>query len=484
MSKKRTLIKGTLILIIAGVLTRIIGFFFRIFLIRIIGADGIGIYQLIFPVQFFLCSLCSLGIQTIISYLTASEQQDSKSYLWNGMFLSIVLSIIASFLLYNNASFVSVSILREAKCVKPLKYISYSIPFASIHNCICGYYYGKNKAGIPGASQLIEQLGRVLTTYTLYIIFTNNYGNFTVADAILGALGGEIFAALFCLFSLNILNVSNINIITVKKIALLSTPLTINKVLLSLFQSAEAILLPSMLKLYGYSSDKSLSIYGILTGMALPIIMFPSTVTISLSTLLLPTISKCDAENNTKDIKKAAEGSAALSIYLGILCTGVFFCYGKPIGSILLKNSTSGYYLVTLSLLCPFLYLNNTLSSILHGLQHTTVTLIFNIISISVRIAFSVILVPTLGISAYLVGVLVSSSLLTLLQLSQIKKYINFKIHIFKNIFLPIVFILISIIASDFVCNFLVAENIVLLIFKGAISCFMYCLLIYKFALN
>lgn len=485
MGKKRTFIKGTLILIVAGIFTRIIGFFFRIFLSRTLGADGLGIYQLIFPIHGLCCAFCSSGIQTVISGQVAANISSHKensplSILKNGLILSILLSVLTAFILYCNAEWIAINILSEKKCTLPLQYLSYSIPFSSIHVCICGYYFGLNKAGIPAFSQLLEQAVRVVSTYLVWITICGNGKMFSPGNAVIGAITGEIASSLFCLLSLNISKINGIQIHTIKKIAASSVPLTSNRVMLSIFQSAEAILLPSQLKSSGLSSADALSIYGILTGMALPFIMFPATITNSMSTLLLPAIAEADSNNNENQIKVSSESSIMVSLLLGIFCTGIFYRYGKDIGITLFNNPTSGYYLIILAWLCPFMYLSTTLSSILNGLGHTSATFLLNIISITIRILFTLLMVPSYGIAAYLCGILVSQFVLAFTQYLQLLAYVDFKIYIAKTIILPITGIVLAISISDVICNAIRLQGFTGLLAACTISSLIYGIIIFK----
>lgn len=485
MGKKRTFIKGTLILIVAGILTRIIGFFFRIFLSRTLGADGLGIYQLIFPIQGLSCALCSAGIQTVISGQVAANISSHKensplSILKNGLILSVSLSILTAFVLHINAEWIAINILSEKRCTLPLQYLSYSIPFSSIHICICGYYFGCNKAGIPAFSQFLEQVVRVISTYLVWITICGNGELFTPENAVIGAITGEISSSLFCMLSLNISKINGIQIHIIKKLAAASVPLTSNRVMLSIFQSAEAILLPSQLKNSGLSSADALSIYGILTGMALPFIMFPATITNSMSTLLLPAIAEADSNNNENQIKVSSESSIMVSLILGIFCTGIFYRYGKDIGIILFNNPTSGYYLIILAWLCPFMYLSTTLSSILNGLGHTSTTFILNIISITIRILFTLLLVPSYGISAYLCGLLVSQFVLAFTHYLHLLSYVNLKMYISKTIIVPILGIISAITAADIVCYIIRLQGFKNLFTSCIISTLIFGIIMYK----
>lgn len=170
---KNPLIFGTLLLTASGALSRIIGFFYRIFLSHTIGAEGIGIYQLIFPVYALCFSLTAAGIQTSISKFVAEvsvkkEDLSEKCYLMAGIILSLSLSFLCSFYLYNQADFLASHVVHEYRTASLLRILAYAIPCGAIHSCISGYYYGLKKAVIPSVSQLLEQSVRVLSVYIIY----------------------------------------------------------------------------------------------------------------------------------------------------------------------------------------------------------------------------------------------------------------------------------------------------------------------------
>ena len=146
---RSNIIKGTLILTAAGFATRIIGFFFRIFLTGKIGAEGLGIYQLIFPIQTICYSICTIGFETAISKLTAAYAQQKNSsalrYLKCALILSVLISLVMSALIYCNSEYLSSRILMEPRCNNLIKVMAFSVPLASIHSCICGYYLGRKK---------------------------------------------------------------------------------------------------------------------------------------------------------------------------------------------------------------------------------------------------------------------------------------------------------------------------------------------------
>ena len=197
-----------------------------------------------------------------------------------------------------------------------------------------------------------------------------------------------------------------------------SIPLTLNRVFINLLQSYEAISLPSALKNYGYSSKAALSIYGVLTGMALSFVMFPSTFTNSVSVLLLPTVSEAESQSNenthNKKLTRIIHRTILFSLALGVLCTLFFYFFGNYCGEILFQSTLAGRFIKILSFLCPFLYLKLTLCSVLNGLKKTKETLWINLFSISLRLTSILFVVPNIGIYGYLYGLLLSDFLASL----------------------------------------------------------------------
>ena len=179
MSQKKVLIKGALLLTIAGILSRFIGFFYRIFLSNTIGAEGMGIYQLIFPIYSLCHSIAVAALQTAISQDVATQTalhqyKNARTTLKAGLILSLSLSLSVCFIVFRYSDFIALYILGDVRCSDLLKIMVLAIPFSSIHSCINGYYYGLQKATVPAFSQLFEQIIRVFSVYLLTSIYIEN----------------------------------------------------------------------------------------------------------------------------------------------------------------------------------------------------------------------------------------------------------------------------------------------------------------------
>lgn len=487
------IIKGTIILTIAGFITRIIGFLFRIFLTDKIGAEGLGIYQLIFPIQVVCFSLCTIGFEMAISKLVAATKKTSDNsglyYLICGIIISLAISIIISFIVFNNSDYIAIHLLLEPRCSELVMYMSLSIPLASIHSCICGYYLGLKNTRIPALTQLIEQIIRVISIYIIILLFEKNNYQVSPVVAVMGSVIGELASTVYCL-----INISKtfrkkfkysdfckrLNSIS-KQLFMLSLPLTLNKLMLSILQSIQSALIPGMLITYGLSSKDALSVYGILLGLVLPLVMFPSAIVNSMSLLLLPTISEADSSNNNSKIKTATEKACFFSIVFGILCLGIFVRFGNEISTLLFKND-SGIYISKLGIICPFIFITSTIASTINGLGHTEITFIHNIVSTILQIISIIFLIPRCGIDGYIFGLLISSIISSVSHYISMYRLVNFNLNIKKTFIYPFIVIFLLIKMCDIIfISILNFNNTYSFLLSAGISCLIYCLIYFKY---
>lgn len=438
---KKLFIKGTLLLTATGLLSRLIGFFYRIFLSHTIGAHGLGIFQLILPLQLLVMAVCASGIQTAISRLTASEtvRQHSErtgDYFVAGTIFSVTVSCLLAWFLYVYAEFWAVRILKEPQTTALVQLLSFSIPLSTFHSCVNSYYFGKKHAGFPAVMQLLEQLFRVGGCYLLYLISISQGHTVTPLIAVGGNLIGEAAAAFLSLFTVSMhFRKTHYTFLHIKKtkpilksLFEISFPLTLNKILLTMLSSAEVIMIPARLQMSGLNPTDALSIYGIFTGMALPLILFPATVTNSAAVMLLPSITELQTLGYQKRIRYVIGKIFRYCLLLGGFCMVFFLFLGDFLGNFLFHSETAGVYIRTLSYICPFLYLNTTLTSVLNGLGKSAICLIHSIISICIRVGFVLFAIPQFGIRGYLYGILCSELILSILHIRVLsEKYFPYR---------------------------------------------------------
>lgn len=440
---KNPLITGTIFMSAAGIISRLIGFFYRIFLSRTIGAEGLGIYQLIAPVFSICFALTASSIQTAISKFVGDSmgscigncgEKRARAYLIIGLLLSTILSLITGGLVYRYADVIAERFLGEVRCAPLLVLLTYSLLPACIHSCINGYYYGKKRALVPSVCQLMEQIVRVGGVYIIYLVIREKNLPLTPTHAVMGLVLGEFAGLLTCLFALSFepkpekdtsIHLRESTGSMFRVFLGMVIPLTLNRLTISFCNSLENLLIPKKLMAFGYSNADALSIYGVLTGMAFSVILFPNVLTNSLSVLLLPSVSEAQGQNNLKKVTDTIKKATLLGLLLGISFTIVFLSTGRFIGSRVFHNALAGVLIRRLSFLCPLMYITGLLSSILNGLGHAGQVLYMNLLSCLMRIFMILFLVPVYGIRAYLWGLLFSYVFTTMACLWLLRSYMK-----------------------------------------------------------
>lgn len=444
---KHKLIQGTLILTITGFITRILGFLYKIYLADILGAHMLGLYQLVFPVYAVCFTLYGSGTQTAISHVIAADMgkngrsRQAGKILACGTAISFSTACLLSLIVCFCSEWIALHFVMERSLAPYLRILSALFPFCSLSACINGYYYGIQEAKVPALSQMIEQLGRVL-----FVLFccsmaarTFQAGQLTQEEclrfAVWGLVVGEAVACFYNLFQIKRkLGRKRSEKTSVFQRAASSSflpsllwmagTLTLTKLLVSFLNSIESILLPAMLRHYGCSPSEALSIYGVLTGMSLSFIFFPSTITNSFAVMLLPSIAEAGARHDREKIRRSIITSIKYCFLIGLFFQAFFFLFGRDLGLFFFHNELAGMYLQELSWLCPFLYLGTTLTSIMNGMAKTQLTFLFTMVSLGIKIAVTVFAVPVWGIRAYLMGLLISQVLLVVFETVYLRRYI------------------------------------------------------------
>ncbi len=458
---KHSIIRGTLILTLAGFLTRILGFFYKVFLARYMSAETLGLYQLIAPVYGICFTIYASGIQTAISgqvaeaMATDNPKKKPVDILLRGLLCSILVATSLSVLLYTFSNQIATHILSAEIVAPSLRIVCRMFPFCSITACFNGYFYGCRRAAAPAITQLCEQVSRILyvliCTGTIFSSFVLSK-TVSLPLAVYGLVLGEIISASVTLLmyvltvhpkqSTGDHNLSSYatppvpseqiveGATTVHKetsfiilpLLRLAIPLTANHLVLNLLHSYETILLPGLLMRFGTSYENALITLGTLTGMAMPFLFFPMAVTSALSILLLPTIAEANARGNRTLMCLTTRLTIRYTMLLGTICMGLFYLLGPSLCRIFFANETAGHYLQCFAFFCPLMYLSQTANSILNGLSKTGITFRNSVITSSLRLVCVALLLPVLGVNGFFLAFGADILLSVLLSLSSLRQ--------------------------------------------------------------
>lgn len=425
----KTIIKGTAIFALSGVLCRIMGFIFRIYLSRIMPASQIGLYQMVMPVCVLGQAVAVGGLSTAVTKYTAAylaQKKKDKGYV---NFLATLLyctavSAVIAVIIGRNANFISKIFLSSNLCGSLLVITAYSLPFACMHNVISSYFVGLELHGLSAAAQVIEQIIRITCVFTFVGIAEQNGSPPDAATALYGILAGEIASSAFCFIAVIFLKdkykteetalsktplfyISE-GIVQLAVNYRLALPITANHVCLHLMQSFEAVLLPMMLVTCGQTNEEALTAYGVLTGMTMPLVLFPATFTNAMSQALLPDISKSWQTQNLSRLSKNMSLALTLACSLGIMCIPGFFFYGAGFGGIIFDNTKVIEQVRLMCLICPVVFLSTPLSSALNAMGKTGTVFISSMLAQLIRLALVVFVIPRAGLNGYCYGLIIS----------------------------------------------------------------------------
>lgn len=440
------LLLSTIILFISNFIVRVLGFLYKIFLSKVIGETGLGIYHMIFNFLMICLALTTTGIPTALSCLVAKRKALNDKHTTNTLFISTLyvaffISFAISLGISFSSNFLSLKLLKNENLNLFVLSICPAIVIITISNIIRSYFYGIKKVTIPALGQILEQVSKILFVFLLCMYIKDRA--FTCYIALLGISIGEATNVLFMTiylykdndlsnkYTINIKDFYNSSIETLK----MSIPITCNRMSNVLLQSISSMMVPSRLVLSGVAYTKALSMYGIMSGMVMPFVFLPFTVGSALVVNLIPSISQEMALNKYNNVLEKINYSLLLTTGVGILSSLLFYFFGKEICVIVFKNELAGDYLKAMFLAPMFLSLNQTLSGILHAIRkefESSVNTISGMIIQLIALYF-LLPIPELNIYAYIYAMTIVSILTCLLHIIVLIKAIkNLKVRRIK----------------------------------------------------
>ena len=435
----KTLLKGAAILTTAGIITRLLGFIYRIFMSNIMGAEGMGLYQLIMPIYMLAWSISCSGFNTAVSKLIAQERVKGEygnmgRVPKQSVVITTGLGFLLTFLLYFGAEFIALYIIRDARAIMALQILSLAFPFMAAGTCIRGYFIGLQETTVPAINQVMEQIVRMVVVYALAGSFMHRGLDFAAAVAVFGIVCEEIFSFFYITYSYKRHKKKNSHkkppvypsSTVLGMLLMMAVPLTANRVTGSLLAAWENVLIPGRLQMFGMTAQEAMSTFGRLNGMAMPLIYFPTAMLTALAVTLVPAVSEAVATKDFSGIAATSSKSVLFASICGMGAAALFISFPSELG-IIIYNQQIGSMVMMLGVLCPLIYIHIVLSGILNGLGCQVFIFRNALLSSVINIAFIFFLVPYLGIMAYIIGSFVSLIIVCSLELVKIRESIKLK---------------------------------------------------------
>ncbi len=448
--KKTVFIKNAAILTVSSLILRFAGIIFKVWLAAKIGSEGIGLYQLVFSVYMFAATFATSGICTAVTRLISEElvvgnKAGIKKIVLRCIELSLVIAFFTILVLFFGADFIANRILHDTRAVLSLKILAFSLPFMGICSCVKGYFMARRKAAPSSSSQLLEQVVRIVVVFLVISRYDNLKLEYACATVFLGDTLAEAASCLYVYIRYRIdFKKLKITAPATRKpyrllpaISHIALPITTGRYLNSLLRMIENILVPICLSASALGGN-GISLFGMIKGMALPILFFPSTLLSALSTLLLPEMSEAAVRGRKAVVQSISYRIIKITSLISIIFSALFLVGGMQFGRLIYGSNDVGFLIKALSPIVPFMYLDAICDGILKGLDQQKFTFRTSVGDSAIRIVLILLFLKRWGIYAFL-GIMYFSNFLTgTLNVKRLIKVSGLKLNLTYTFFLPI----------------------------------------------
>lgn len=450
---------------ITAFILRGLGVLLRVFLSNKIGAEGMGLYQLIFSVYALTATFATAGVSTAVIRIVTDEiscgtKQSALKAFKKTLVICALWGLMLAVLLYYSADFIGKYWINDVRTIPSLKIIIFALPFMSITSCIKGYFIAYRRVSIPSEAQVLEQIVRFLLIFFI-IDFFIPYG---IDACCMAVIIGDVIAEMSsCTYSYiaylkekkrhgnEYLSKNQKSQPVLNKALSVAGPIALNKYLNTSLRTFENMLVPECLKQFSSSREKSLEQLGMLKGMAMPILFFPSSLLTAFSTLLIPEMSEAKSNGQEKKVSLIANKTLQISITLSMLIAGIFTAFPYELAELIYNDLEVGFIIYALAPIVPFMYLETVVTGILQGLNQQLHSLKYNIFDSFIRISMIYLLVPQKGLNGFLFIMILSNITTSSLNIYRTLKVTNTKIQLKNWIVIP----LIAVLSSIFIMNVL-----------------------------
>lgn len=439
---------------------------FNIYITNQIGSEAVGIFSLVMAVYLFFITVATSGLNIAVSVIVSEKFAINKEKIGikairTCIFFSLFLGITAGSLIILFSNFITKNFLHNMVSSKPLFYIAIGLPFIAISSCINSYFTSTRKAYKNAIVQIFEFIIKMIGTILLLKINISNGVEYICISLILADVISEIasFTLIFILYiiDIKIKKLDSIHSfgqrINILKIAF---PVAITSYIRSGLSTLKQLIIPTQLEKSGLSYNSSLSKYGIINGMVMPVITFPTVLINSYSMLLIPEFSTYVAQKNYKSINYVGNKIFKFTCGFSVCICSIFLFFSNELGLVIYNNLETGYYFKIFAPLIFFMYMDNIIDCILKGLNKQFGVMCCNILDLSITTCFIYFLLPIYGINGYIISIFISELLNFSISFFQMIKYSKMKINLIDWILIPLVCSLISyFVISIFHFNFI-----------------------------
>ncbi len=370
---KEKFIKSTIILLIGGLITKLLGMIIKIVMSRLIGAEGLGLYMMILPTFSLFITISQFGLPVALSKLVAEDTKNNKRLMFSIIPISLIINIILILIILLIAPYLSNSLLHNKNTYFSILAIAVVIPFTTISSITRSYFFGKQQMFPHVISNITEDVVRLIIMLIGIPFFLPKGITYTVCFIVLSNVLSELASILVLfLFLPKNFKIKKRDLIPnktyIKESLSIGVPNTTGRFIGSIGYFLEPIILTSVLLYSGYSQSFITREYGILSGYVMPLLLLPSFFTMAISQALLPVVSKEYVKGNNNSVKRKIKQGIGFSLLVGLPATILFLIIPEFFLSLIYHTNLGVDYMRILAPICLFQYIQAPLSSSLDAM--------------------------------------------------------------------------------------------------------------------
>lgn len=441
---RQSFIKGTLILLAAGIINRMLGFIPRIALPRIIGAEGVGLYQMAWPFMGVLMTVISGGIPLAVAKLTAEAEAEGNrrkaaNILKISLSAAIGLSVLFALLCLKYAEWITSRFFTDERVLLPFLAMTPVVILIGASSVLRGYFQGLHDMVPTAVSQLTETLLRIVFVLVLSSLLLPKGVQYGAAGAMLGVAAGEVGGLCVLLFKWRRetrragrgrSGEARGNGGITGRLFRIALPVTGSRLVGSGSYFLESVLIVQTLAAAGVATAVSTAQYGILQGMVMPVLLLPTALTYSLAVSLVPSLSEATHRKDHRTVIKRMHQSLRLSMVAGAPFAVIMYVFAEPLCLIAFDNREAGIMLRMMAPVALFIYFQGPLQAALQALEKPGAALANTTVGAAVKLLLIAVLAsrPELGITGAIIAINCNIALVTALHWNSISRLLRFSL--------------------------------------------------------
>lgn len=445
---KRFLMNG-LVVACTAVFLRGVGVSFNVYITNTIGAEGIGLFGLVMSVYMLATTVASSGASLAATRLVTEELALAcDKGIRKSMVICLGYTLLFGFLsgsfLFLFARPIGALWLGDERTIKSLRLLSVSMPFVALSSAMNGYFTAVRRVAKGALSQVFELLVKIAVTVLGLRIFVSRGIEYACMAVVGGGSIAEIlsFLVMYGLYKLDV-NRYRGQMEKEKRYLFrmlhIAVPVAVSAYLRSGLVTLEHLLIPRGLKKYGASSSASLAQYGVVHGMVMPVLLFPSAVLSAFAGLLVPELTEFQKQNKPVGINRVVSRTFGVSIPFSVGAAAIFFAFAKELGTAIYQSGDAALFIRFLAPLVVVMYTDSVTDAMLKGLNQQVYSMRYNIIDSAVSVSLIYAVLPRFGVDGYIAIIFITEILNASLSINRLLTVTGFKIPLMRTFFMPAV---------------------------------------------